>query len=124
MRHYTSLMDGAIAQSVCDHSESKVKKVLENYAKFTKKAGDIDDAIMLGYSSVLVLAQAIAEAKTDDPTAIRNALHKLKFKDLPLGRKGSILNFTPERNWLISPEEFSFMLVKGGKLEPLKFDPN
>jgi branched-chain amino acid transport system substrate-binding protein len=118
-----TLMDGAIAQSVCDHSESRVKNLLQGYAKFTKREGDIDDAIMLGYSSVMVLARAIEGAKTaDDPTAIRNALYKLKFKDLPLGRKGSVLTFTPEKNWLIPVEEFSFMVVKGGKLEPLAFE--
>lgn len=118
-----TLMDGAIAQSVCDHSEPRIKKFLEDYAKFTKKEGDIDNAINLGYSSVLVLAHAIREAKTaDDPLAIRDTLYKIKFKDLPLGRRDSILYFTPERNWLIPSEDFSFMVVKGGKLVPFKLE--
>ncbi len=118
-----TLMDGAIAQSVCDHSEPRVKKLLEEYGKVTNKAGDLDDAIMLGYSSVMVLAQAIQEAKTaDDPVAIRDALYKVKFKDLPLGRKDSVLSFRPEKNWLIPVEDFSFMVVRGGKLVPFRFE--
>jgi hypothetical protein len=69
----------------------------------------------------MMFAHAAREAKTaDDPTAIRDALYKVKFKDLPLGRKDSILYFTPERNWLVPNEDHVFMEVKGGKLVPFK----
>ena len=116
-----TLMDGAIAQSVCDRENPRVKKVLQDYAKFTGKEGDIDDGIMLGYACVLVLVNAIKEAKSaDNPVAIRDALYKIKMNDLPLGRKESVLNFTPERNWLVPNEDHTFMVIKGGKLEPFK----
>jgi ABC-type branched-subunit amino acid transport system substrate-binding protein len=116
-----TLMDGAIPQSVCDRENPRVKKVLADYAKFTGKEGDFDDPIMMGYSCVMMFAHAAREAKTaDDPTAIRDALYKVKFKDLPLGRKDSILYFTPERNWLVPNEDHVFMEVKGGKLVPFK----
>ena len=116
-----TLMDGAIPQSVCDRENPRVKKVLADYAKFTGKEGDIDDPIMMGYSCVMMFANAVKQANTaDDPKAIRDALYKIKFKDLPLGRKDSILYFTPERNWIVPNEDHVFMEVKGGKLIPFK----
>jgi branched-chain amino acid transport system substrate-binding protein len=116
-----TLMDGAIPNSVCDRGSPRVKKVLADYAKFTGKEGDIDDPIMLGYSCVIIFAHAVREAKTaDDPTAIRDALYKVRFKDLPMGRKDGILYFTAERNWLVPNEDHIFMEVKDGKLVPFK----
>ncbi len=116
-----TLMDGAIPQSVCDRENPRVKKVIADYAKFTGKDGDIDDPIVMGYSCVMMFANAVRQANTaDNPTAIRDALYKVKFKDLPLGRKDSVLSFTPERNWIVPNEDHVFMEVKGGKLVPLK----
>ncbi len=118
-----TLMNGAIAQSVADRANPRVQKVLEDYAKYTGTEGDIDDPILLGYASVLQLVNAIKEAKTaDDPVAIRDALFKVKMKDLPLARKDTVMTYTKERNWSMPLEDYTFMVVKGGKLEQLKLD--
>lgn len=116
-----TILDGAIPQSICDRENPRVMKVLESYAKYTKKERDIDDPILLGYSCVLELVHAIKQAKTaDDPAAIRDALYEVKMKDLPLGRKDSVLSFTRTRNWLVPIEDHSFMIIKNGRLEPYK----
>ena len=59
--------------------DSRAQAVLAQYK--AKYGEDMPTHAVLAYSAVCVLADAIEQAKSDDPKAIRNALAEIEYKD-------------------------------------------
>jgi branched-chain amino acid transport system substrate-binding protein len=116
------LLEGAIGRANVDFSRPDVQEIFKRYEKRTgKRRGD--DPITNAYASVQMLAQAIKFAKTaDDPVAIRDAVYKVKFENLLIGKKGQVFQFTPERNWLLNVDDYGYVVMKGGQFIPLKLN--
>ncbi len=111
------LLEGWETVAQVDFDKPEVKRIWEKYAAYIKKGSiDIDEKQPRVWDGAQLLFEALRlSGNPDDPTAIRDALYKIKDFPLVSGPPGAKGGFEIGRNYLITPKECTMVAIKSGK---------